>query len=367
MGKAASPRTGARRRASAVARRRPLQAAVPTQLSALKLSLDQLLADLRLVRGPVDDLCRLIAAVKKPLTLPATLETNLTDLRTLLQVVNTVASSASWLPAPAGPAAKAATTGLKLFLGPPKPGALTEMINTAHAVDQALQPARKTIEKIEKPANKVAAGLGKVDTTLVALAEMTDRLIARHGASPPPEIEACAARLNGVLAPIAQAIETLKREVATGIKTLADALRALLPALQAFSGAVQRLQAALAKLNPLRDALLKLKQVLSVVERVRKAGERAVKALLKQLGLDVNKIERWMNGILQQMNPFKPLKQALARLLAGLRRAIANLPGVDALLRMIDSIQELADRLQAALEDFLASECGKVFSGVAAR
>lgn len=365
MGTAASPRTGARRRASAAARRRPLHAAAPTQLSALKLGLDRLLADLRLVKGPVDDLCRLIAAVKKPLTLPATLATNLTDLRTLLQVVSTVASSASWLPAPAGPAAKAVTTGLKLFLGPPKPGALTEMINTAHAVDQALEPARKTIERIEQPAKKVAAGLSKVDTTLVALAEMTDRLIARHGANPPAEIEACAARLNGVLAPIAQAIETLKREVAAGIKALADALRALLPALQAFSRAVQALQAALRKLNPLRDALSKLKQALSVVERVRKLGEAAVKALLKKLGLDVNKIERWMNGILQQINPFKPLKQAFARLVAALQRAIANLPGVDALLRMIGSIQALADQLQAALDDFLASQCGKLFSGEA--
>lgn len=367
MGKAASPLAGARRRASAPARRRPLQAAAPTQLSALKLSLDQLLADLRLVKDPVDDLCRLIAAVKKPLTLPATLETNLRDLRTLLQIVNAVASSASWLPAPAGPAAKAVATGLKLFLGPPKPGALTEMIDTAHAVDRALEPARKMIQKIEKPAGKAAAGLGKVDATLVALAEMTDRLIVRHGASPPAEIEACAAQLNGVLAPIAQAIETLKREVAAGIKALADALRALLPALQAFSSAVQALQTALGKLRPFRDALQKLKQALSAVERVRKWGERAVKALLKKLGLDVNKIERWMNGILQQINPFKSLKQSLARLVASLQRAIASLPGIDALLRMIDSIQALADQLQAALDDFLASQCGRLFSGGAAR
>ena len=363
MGKTASPRTGARRRASAPARRRPLHAAAPTQLSALKLNLDQLLGDLRLVKGPVDDLCRLIAAVKKPLTLPATLETNLTDLRTLLQVVNTVASSASWLPAPAGPAAKAVVTALKIFLGPPKPGALTEMINTAHAVDRALEPARKTIEKIERPAGKVAAGLGKADTTLVALAAMTDRLIERHGANPPAEIEACAARLNGVLAPIAQTVATLRRQAAAGIKALADALRALLPALQAFSGAVQALKAALGKLNPLRDALSKLKQALSVVERVRKWGEAVVKALLKKLGLDVNKIERWMNGILQQINPFKSLKQAFAKLVASLHRAIAGLPGVDALLRMIDSIQALADQLQAALDDFLAGECGKVFGG----
>lgn len=366
MGKAASPRTGARRRARAASRRRPLRAAAPTQLSALKVSLDQLLADLRLVKHPVDDLCRLIAAVKKPLTLPATLETNLKDLRTLLQVANAVASSASWLPAPAGPAAKAATTGLKLFLGPPKPGALAEMINAMHALDRALAPARKTIERIEKPAGKVAAGLGKVDATLVALAGMTDRLLARHGANPPAEIEACAASLNGVLAPIARAVETLKREAAAGIKALADAFRALLPSLEALSGPVQALRAALGKLRPLRDALLKLKQVLSAVEKVRKMGEAFVKALLKKLGLDVDKIERWMNGILAQINPFKPLKQALARLVASLQRAIARLPGVDALLKMLDSIQALADALQAALDDFLASQCGKVFSGGAA-
>jgi hypothetical protein len=96
-------------------------------------------------------------------------------------------------------------------------------------------------------------------------------------------------------------------------------------------------------------------------------GERFVKALLKKLGLDVDKIERWMNGILAQINPFKSLKQALARLVASLQRAIAGLPGVDALLRMIDSIQQLAYRLQAALEDFLASRCGKAFGAAAAR
>jgi hypothetical protein len=200
-----------------VARRRPLQAAAPTQLSALRLSLDQLLADLRLVKDPVDDLCRLIAAVKKPLTLPATLETNLTDLRTLLQVVNTVASSASWLPAPAGPAAKAVTTGLKLFLGPPKPGALTEMINTARAVDEALEPARKTIGKDRaagqqggrrtRQGRHHARGAGRDDGS-------TDRTSRRESACR----DRGGARLNGVLAPIAQAIETLKREVAVGVQ-----------------------------------------------------------------------------------------------------------------------------------------------------
>ena len=259
------------------------------------------------------------------------------------------------------------TTGLKLFLGPPKPGALTEMIDAAHAADQALAPARATIEQLEKPANGLAAGLGKAADALVVLAEVTDRLISRHGANPPADIEACAARLNGVLAPIAQALDAAKREVATGIEALADALRALIPALEAFSGAVTALQSALDKLAPLRSALLKLKNALKVVEKVRRLGERAVKALLRKLGLDVDKIERWMNGILQQINPFKSLKKALADLLARLRRAIAGLPGVDALLRMIDSLQALADRLEAALEDFLASQCGKLFSAGAVR
>jgi len=50
-----------------------------------------------------------------------------------------------------------------------------------------------------------------------------------------------------------------------------------------------------------------------------------------------------------------------------LRRAIANLPVVDTLLRMIGSIQELADKLEAALVDFLASQCGTVFGGGSAR
>jgi hypothetical protein len=357
-----SSRTTVRRR-TRPGRGRRLSAAGPTQLSALKLNLDQLLRDLRLVKDPVDDLCRLIGAVKQPLTLPKTLETNLRDLRTLLQVVNSVASAASWLPAPAGPAARSLTTGLKLFLGPPKPGALTEMIDAAHAVDQALAPARKTIEKIEKPANKLAAGLGKVEHPLVLLAEITGRLIARHGANPPADIEACAARLNGALAPIARALEALKGDVATGIKTLADALRAVLPALEAFSGVVQALQAALGRLTPFRDALLRLKAALRAVDRVRRWGEGVVKALLKKLGLDVNKIERWMNGILQQLNPFRSLKKTLDGLVASLRRAIANLPVADALLKMIGSLQALADELEAALEDFLASQCGKVFGG----
>jgi hypothetical protein len=367
MKRAVSPRANARRRAGPGRRRRPLRAAAPTQLAALAVTLDQLRADLRLVKGPVDDLCALIRAVKTPLTLPKTVAAKLKDLRTLLQVVNTVASAASWLPAPAGPAAKAVTTGLKVFLGPPKPGALAEMIELANALDKALAPARTTIEKAEKPANKVAAGLGKVEHTLVALAEITARLIVRHGANPPAEIEACAARLEAALAPIAEAIATLKREAATGIKALADALRALLPALEAFSGVVRALQSALDKLTPLRDALLKLKQALGVVDRLRRWGENVVKRVLKSLGLDVSKIERWMNGIIQQINPFKPLKQAFARLVASLQRAIANLPGVDALLKLIGSIQALADRLQAALDDFLASQCGKVFAAGAAR
>ena len=359
----ASGRKRPRRRKGSLGRGRRTVALAPTQLSALKQSLGEILADLRLVKGPVDDLCRLIAAVKKPLTVPKTLEKNLKELRTLLQVVNTVASAASWLPAPAGPAAKSVTTSLKLFLGPPKPGALQEMIDAAHAVDQALAPARKTIEKIENPAKKLAAGLGKVEHWLVALAEITDRLIARHGANPPADIEACAARLNGVLAPIARSLATMKREAAARIKALVDALDALVPALEAFSKVVQALQSALDKLAPLRDALQKLKQALSVVEKVRKFGEKAVKALLKKLGLDVDKIERWMNGILQQINPFKSLKAALAKLVSNLQRAIAKLPGVDALLKLIGSVQALADRLEAAFEDFLASQCGKVFGG----
>jgi len=349
------------------ARRRPLRAAASTQLAALKATLELLLADLRLVKDPVDDLCRLIAAVKQPLTLPGTLAKGLTDLRTLLQVVNSIAAAAAWLPAPAGPAARAVTNGLKLFLGPPKPGALTEMINAARAVDSALAGPRKTIERLEKPANKTAAALGKVDTTLVALAAVTDRLIARYGANPPADIEACAAGLNGVLAPIAQEIAALQREAVAGIKAFADALRALLPSLEAFAGAVRALQTALGKLRPLRDALLKLKDALRAVEKVRKMGEQFVKWLLKKLGVDVDKIERWMNGILAQINPFKPLKQALERLVARLQRAIAGLPGVDALLRLIGSIQALGDRLQAALEDFLASTCGKAFGAAAAR
>jgi hypothetical protein len=365
MTRAAPARTRARRRTRPA--RRPLRSAAPTQLAALKGTLDQLLADLRLVKAPVDDLCGLIRAVKQPLTLPKTAAAKLTDLRTLLQVVNTVASAASWLPAPAGPAAKAVATSLRIPLGPPKPGALGEMIELANALDKALAPARTTIEKAEKPANKAAAGLAKVERTLVALAEITARLIARHGANPPAEIEACAARLEAVLAPIAQAIATLKREVAAGVKALADALRALLPALQAFAGVVRTLQSVLDKLAPLRDALLKLKGALSVVERVRRWGEAVVKRVLKSLGLDVDKIERWMNGILAQLNPFKALKQAFARLVASVQRALANLPGIAALLKLLDSLQALADRLQAALDDFLASQCGKLFAGGTAR
>jgi len=366
MRRAASARVHARRRTVDVGRRRRLSTTTPTQLSVLKRSLDQLHGDLRLVKDPIDDLCRLVSAVKKPLTLPKTIATHLKDLRTLLQVVDTVASAASWLPAPAGPAAKSVTTGLKIFLGPPKPGPLAEMIDAADAVDRALAPARKTIERVEKPVNKLAAGLGKVERPLVVLAEITDRLIARHGANPPAEIEACAAQLNGVLAPMARALEALKREAATSVKALASTLGALLPALEAFSGAVQTLQTALAKLTPLRDALLKLKAVLSVVERVRYLGERAVKALLSRLGFDVDKIEGWMNGILQQINPFKSLKKTLANLVANLQRAIAKLPGVDALLRMVGSVQALSDKLEAALEDFLAGQCGKVFGSAAA-
>lgn len=361
------PRTAAARkpaRRPGASRGRRLRAA-PSQLAALKQSLGGLLADLRLVKDPVDDLCRLIKAVKKPLTFPRTVETHLKDLRTLLQIVNTVAAAASWLPAPAGPAARAVTNGLKLFLGPPKPGALKEMIDAAHAVDQALAPARKTIEKIEKPANQLASGLGNAEHGLVVLAEIIDRLIARHGANPPADIEACAARLNGALAPIARTLADLKRKAAAEIKALADALRALLPALEAFSSVVQALQSALARLAPLRDALLRLKAALRVVERLRRFGERVVKAVLRKLGLDVGKIERWMNGILQQINPFKSLKAMLARLVANLQRAIARLPGVDALLRLIDSVRALADRLEAALEDFLASQCGRIFGGAA--
>ena len=365
MTRAAPAHARARRRTGPA--RRPLRTAAPTQLAALKGTLDQLLADVRQVKAPVDDLCGLIRAAKQPLTLPKTAAAKLKDLRTLLQVVNTVAGAASWLPAPAGPAARAVTNGLKIFLGPPKPGALGEMIDLANALDRALARPRTMIEKAEKPANKVAAGLAKVEQTLVALAEMTARLIARHGPNPPAEIEACAARLEAVLAPLAQAIATLKREAAAGIKVLADALRALLPALQAFAGVVQGLQSALARLAPLRDALLKLKQALSVVERVRRWGEAVVKRVLKSLGLDVDKVERWMNGILAQINPFRPLKQAFARLVAAVQRALANLPGVDALLKLMDSIQALADRLQGALDDFLASQCGKLFAGGTAR
>ncbi|HTO46261.1 MAG TPA: hypothetical protein VML91_01360 [Burkholderiales bacterium] len=347
--------------------RRPLRATTSTQLAALKITLDQLLADLRLVKAPVDDLCGLIGTVKKPLTLPKTVAGELKDLRTLLQVVNTVASAASWLPAPAGPAAKAVTTGLKVFLGPPAPGALSEMIGLANELDQAFAPVRAAIEKAEKPANKVAVNLAKVEQALVVLADITARLIARHGENPPAAIEACAARLEAALAPIAQAIATLKREVAARVKVLANALRVLVRALEPFSGVVQKLQSALAKLAPLRDALLRLKQALSVVERVRRWGESVVKRVLKSLGLDVNKIERWMDGILQQINPFKPLKQAFAKLVASVKSAVANLPGIDALLKLIDSIQALAERLQAALDDFLGSECGKLFAGGTAR
>jgi len=255
------------------------------------------------------------------------------------------------------------TTGLKLFLGPPKPGALTEMIDTAHSVDEALARARKLIEKIEKPVNKLSTGLGQVEHPLVVLAEVTDRLIARHGANPPASIEACAARLNGVLGPIARALDTLQGEIAVRVKALADALGALLPALEAFSGAVQALRSALDKLTPLRDALLRLRSALRAVEWAKGLGERFVKAQLKKLGFDVDKIERWMNGILQQINPFKPLQKTLAGLVAKLRRAIATLPGVDALLKTIAAVQALADKMEAALEDFLASQCGKVFSG----
>ena len=364
MARTDSARTRAPRLAAA---RRPLRAAASTQLAALKITLDQLLADLRLVKTPVDDLCGLIRAVKKPLMLPKTVAGKLKDLRTLLQVVNTVAAAASWLPAPAGPAAKAVTTGLKIFLGPPAPGGLAEMVKLANDLDRALATPRTVIERAEKPANRLAATLAKAEQTLVVLADITARLIARHGTNPPAEIEACAARLEAALAPTAQAIGRLKREAAAGIKVLADALGALVGVLEPFSGVVQTLQSALEKLEPLRDALLKLKQALSVVERVRRWGENAVKQALKSLGLDVDKIERWMNGILQQINPFKPLKQAFAKLAASVQRALANLPGVDALLKLIDSIRALADQLQAALDDFLASECGNLFGASTAR
>lgn len=366
MGRSTSRRVGPARLARAPARRRSLRISPTTQLAALKLNLDRLDADLRVVKDPVDELCRLIAAVKKPLTLPGTLATHLTDLRTLLEVVNGIAAAASWLPAPAGPAARALTNGLKVFLGPPKPGALTEMIDAARAVDKALAPARRAIEKLEKPAAQLAAGLGKVDATLLALSEVAGRLIARHGDQPPAEIEACARRLNDVLGPIAQAIDALKREALSGIAALADALRALLPSLEAFSSVVQALQSALAKLAPLRDALLQLKRALKAVERVRKLGEKVVKALLKKLGLDVDKIERWMNAILQHINPFKSLARVLERLVAQLQRAIAGLPGVDALLRTIGTVQRMVDRLHDALEDFAASECGRLFGRAAA-
>jgi hypothetical protein len=356
MARTASPRT-----------RAPRLAAASTQLAALKITVDQLLADLRLVKVPVDDLCGLIRAVKKPLTLPKMVAGKLRDLRTLLQVVNTVAAAASWLPAPAGPAAKAVTTGLKIFLGPPAPGGLAEMVELANKLDGALAKARTTIEKAEKPASRAAVTLAKAEQSLIVLADITTRLIARHGTNPPAEIEACAARLEAALAPIAREIERLKREAAAGFKVLAGALRALGGVLEPFSGVVQTLQSALEKLEPLRDALLRLKQALSVVERVRRLGERAVKQALKSLGLDVDKIESWMNGILQQINPFKPLKKAFAELAASVQRALANLPGVDALLTLIDSVRTAADRLQAALDDFLASECGNLFGASAAR
>jgi len=347
-------------------RRRPLRATAPTQLAALKGTLDQLLADLRLVKQPVDDLCGLIRAAKAPLMLPKTVASRLKDLRTLLQVVNTVASAASWLPAPAGPAAKAVTTGLKIFLGPPAPGLLAEMIELANGLDRALAPPRATIEKLEKPAARVATGLSRVEQTLVVLVDVTGRLIARHGTNPPAEIEACAARLEATLEPIAAAIAALKREVATVVEPLVDALRALVAALQRFAGVVDVLKRVLDGLTPLRDALLKLKSALSVVERVRRWGEKVVKQVLKALGLDVGKIERWMDGIIASINPFKGVKKAFVGLVDSLKRAIANLPGVDALLKLMDSIQALANRLQAALDDFLASQCGKVFAAGAA-
>jgi hypothetical protein len=361
-----SARKATSRRGGPSGRRRGLRSAAPTQLASLKGTLGQLLADLRLVKGPVDDLCKLIGAVKKPLTLPGTLETLLKELRTGLQVINSAASAASWLPAPAGPAAKATTNGLKPLLGPPKPGAVKEMIDTTHAVDQALAPARKAIAKIERPTGRLATALDKTEHRLTVLAELTDRLIARHGANPPAEIEACAARLEGVLAPIARALAILKREVASEVKAFADALRALLPALQAFSSVIRTVQTALKKLKPLRDALQKLKGTLNVVDKARKWGERVVKTLLKKLGLDVGKIERWMNGLLRQINPFKSLKKTLAGLVANLRRQIAKLPAVDTLLGIIGSVQALADKLEAALEDFLASQCGKAFGGATA-
>ena len=137
-----------------------------------------------------------------------------------------------------------------------------------------------------------------------------------------------------------------------------DVLKDRLYTAGADSRARRSAQTALALI---RDALLKLKRALSVVERVRRWGERAVKRALKLLGLDVDKIERWMNGILQQINPFKPLKQAFAKLVTSVQRALANLPGVDALLKVIDSFQALADRLQATLDDFLAGKCGNLF------
>ncbi|MFQ5545678.1 MAG: hypothetical protein ACE5FE_06855 [Acidiferrobacterales bacterium] len=332
----------------------------PTQLEILRKNIAQLQADVGAVQNPVDQTKEIIHDVKAPLLVPKKVGKALGNLRTVLRLVRAVARAASFIPGPAGRAAKVLDKGLNPLLGPPAPGAVKESQDAAKKIDNALGPARKKIETLEKPVNKASDELATIQHRLKVLREIDEKLIKRYGNNPPPDVEGCVKKINDALAQVMTPMARIKRWLGNRLSQVASALGTLaryLATLGKIAGTINRV---LGYLNKVTPYLNRLKPILKKLEWAYRKAKWLFKQLLKKFGINLGKIEKFFNDLINRINPLKGVMRQLKQLVDQIRRAVSNIPEVTALAKILKELQGLSALLDREIEKIFRSACRNV-------
>ena len=340
--------------------------APPTELQRLRDTLGTLDTKATALGTPLHRIQDAIHMVRAPLDLPAKLMRGLDDAHTAMAAIRIVTTGLSWVPGPIGTGAKAADRALKPFVqAPPSPhGILRNARDMAAEIDRALKPVREAIDRLQGPVDRATAAVDSLEARLAFLATAVDRLLQHYGASPPPGVEACAAKLNAPLQVALDAILKLEPEAGRALDTLAKALLALLAGLQPLIDVAAKLDKALSALaaKPIRDVMAVMRKLVSALEPYRRWAEfflkEVINTVLKKLGLSLAAIERFFDQLVDSINPLKPIATLLANARARIAALAEKLIAAAEIEEALERLQALQRQLEQEIDAFLKSACG---------
>lgn len=309
----------------------------------------------------------LIGAVKQPLSLPPTIIRRLDDATTILKTLRLVATGLSWVPGPIGAGASAAARAIGPFVAAPPPprGILGNARAVVAEIETMVKPARIALEKLEKLLGKVTGALDTAHARILALIALADALLAKYGASPPPGIEACCARLNITLAAFLDQLAGIEQALAAALERLRGVLATLQGALAPLTRVAEQLDALLRAFaaKPFQAVLQVMRKLVETLEPWRRRAEwllrKVLGGILKALGINLAAIERFFDGIINALNPLKPIEKALADLKAKLKAQLEALLRALGVTDLLDTLEALTGRLLGELDAFLKSACAR--------